>query len=124
VADLGLDTFPYGAHTTASDAVWAGVPLLTMAGASFASRVAASILRDAGLSEMITASADEYRRRAIALARNPEMLAAIRSGMRRRRAALALFDTALFTRRLESAYAMMYERYQSGQPPVSFTVPE
>lgn len=122
VADLALDTFPYGAHTTASDAVWAGVPLLTIAGASFASRAAASILTSAGLGELITASADEYFDRAIALARNPEALATIRNGLRERRRALPLFDTALFTRRLESAYAMMYERYQRGLPPASFTV--
>lgn len=122
-ADLALDTFPYGAHTTASDAVWTEVPLLTIAGASFASRVAASILTSAGLSGFVTASIDEYRDRAIALSRNREILAAIRNGMRERRAALSLFDTALFTRRLESAYATMYERYQSGLPPACFAVP-
>lgn len=122
VADLALDTFPYGAHTTASDAVWAGVPLLTMAGRSFASRVAASILRSAGLGGLIAASSDEYLNRAIALARDPEMLAAIRSGLHERRATMSLFDTALFTCRLEKAYMTMYERYQSGLPPASFTV--
>ncbi|MDE2477059.1 MAG: tetratricopeptide repeat protein, partial [Alphaproteobacteria bacterium] len=122
VADLALDTFPYGAHTTASDAVWAGVPLLTIAGASFASRVAASILTSAGLSGFVTASADEYLDRAISLARSRETPAAIRKDLRERRGAMSLFDTALFTRRLESAYTMMYERYQSGLPPACFTV--
>ena len=123
LADIALDTFPYGAHTTASDAIWAGVPLLTIAGASFASRVAASILTAAGLSELITDSAEEYLTRATALARNPEILTAIRGGLRARRATLPLFDTALFTRRLESAYAIMYERYRGGLLPASFTVP-
>lgn len=122
VADLALDTFPYGAHTTASDAVWAGVPLVTIAGASFASRVAASILTSAGLSGFVTASADEYLDRAISLARSRETFAAIRKDLRERRGAMSLFDTALITRRLESAYAMMYERYQSGLPPACFTV--
>lgn len=122
VADLALDTFPYGAHTTASDAVWAGVPLLTIAGASFASRVAASILTSAGTSGLIAASADDYLDRAVSLARSREALAAIRKDLRERRGAMSLFDTALFTRRLESAYAMMYERYRSGLPPACFTV--
>lgn len=123
-ADLALDTFPYGAHTTASNTVRAGVPLLTIAGASFASRVAASILTASGLSELIVTSAEEYLNRAIALGRNPEELAAIRGELRAKRAALPLFDTVLFTRRLERAYAMMYERSRTGLPPASFTVPE
>lgn len=122
VADLAVDTFPYGAHTTASDAVWAGVPLLTIAGESFASRVAASILTSAGLSGLVATSADEYFERAITLARDRQTLAEIRNGLRIRRATMPLFDTALFTRRLERAYLMMYERYQGGLPPASLTV--
>jgi predicted O-linked N-acetylglucosamine transferase (SPINDLY family) len=124
LADLALDTFPYGAHTTASDAVWRGVPLVTMYGASFAARVAASVLTTAGLRETVTHSAGEYERCALRLARDRASLAALREKLKTNRAHSRLFDTAAFTRALESAFASMYERHQRGLPPVSFSVPE
>jgi protein O-GlcNAc transferase len=114
-ADLFLDTFPYNAHATAMDALWAGVPLLTYAGESFASRVAASLLRTAGLPELIAATPEEYEDKSLALASSP-----IRLGELRRKLAgrgTALFDTERYTRDLEAAYQAIYERYQSGLPP-------
>lgn len=124
LADLALDTFPYGAHTTASDAMWAGLPLVTMRGASFAARVAASILTTAGLTETITNSLAEYERCAAALARDRTTLAALRDRLKSNRSRSRLFDTVSFTRHLESAFATMYERHQRGLPPSTFVVLE
>ena len=120
LADLFLDTFPYNAHSTASDALWAGVPVLTCQGESFASRVAASLLRAARMPELITQDFDTYQRIALQLARDPEALAAVRGKLRANRTTCALFDTARFTRNLEAAYEHMWRRAQSGQPPASF----
>jgi predicted O-linked N-acetylglucosamine transferase (SPINDLY family) len=115
VADLFLDTFPYNAHATAMDALWAGVPLLTYAGESFASRVAASLLCTAGLPEFVAGSAEQYEEKAVELAKNP-------TGIREARRKLAqrdtsLFDTDMYTRNIEAAYEAIYERFQSGLPP-------
>jgi predicted O-linked N-acetylglucosamine transferase (SPINDLY family) len=122
LADLHLDTFPYGAHTTASDALWAGAPILTRAGASFASRVCGSLLTTIGVPELITASAEDYEALAIRLARDKPMLAELRRRIAHGRAHSPLFDTARFCRHLETAYAAMVERSRSGQPPAEIDV--
>ena len=117
VADLFLDTLPSNAHTTASDALWAGLPVLTCMGHSFASRVAASLLKAMQLPELITASQDEYETTAIELATYPEKLHAIKEKIERNRLTTALFDTPRFTKHIESAFTQMYERYQADLPP-------
>ena len=122
-ADLFVDTLYYNAHTTAADALWAGVPVLTCPGATFASRVAGSLLGSVGLPELITGSLAEYEALALALARDPARLAALRTKLGRNRDVFPLFDTARFTRHLEAAYTTMWERAQRGEPPQSFTVP-
>ena len=122
LADLFLDTLPYGAHTTASDALWMGLPVLTCKGENFQGRVAASLLSAVGLPEMVTHSFAEYEARALELAGNPEALATIRAKLLQNRDTHALFDTVRFTRHLEAAYAVMVERYRNGEPSVSFAV--
>ncbi|MBS1188067.1 MAG: repeat-containing protein [Burkholderiaceae bacterium] len=122
VADLFLDTLPYNAHTTASDALWAGLPVLTCMGASFASRVAASLLTAVQLPEMIVQSQQEYVQRAIELASQPHRLAEIRRKLEHNRLTTPLFDTALFTTHIEAAYAAMLERYQADLPPEHIVV--
>lgn len=116
-ADLFLDTVPFNAHTTASDALWAGLPLLTIAGESIAARVAASLLNTLGLHELIAASAEEYEELAVALANDPQRLEALRSRLAAVRLESPLFDTVRFTRDIESAYATMIERCRQGLPP-------
>lgn len=116
-ADLFLDTLPYNAHTTAADALWAGLPVLTCPGATFAGRVAASMLQAVGLPELIAPSLDDYERLAIALAADRERLAEIRARLARNRLTKPLFDTALFTRRMEAAFTAMHARHQAGLPP-------
>jgi len=115
-ADLFLDTFYYNAHTTTSDALWAGLPVLTCLGNTFASRVAASLLNAIGLPELITFSRQEYEALALALAGNRDRLATIKEKLARNRAAYPLFNTALFTKHIEAAYSAMWERYQKGSP--------
>jgi predicted O-linked N-acetylglucosamine transferase (SPINDLY family) len=122
LADLFLDTLPYNAHSTAGEALWAGLPLLTCLGQSFQGRVAASLLYAIGLPELITTSLADYERRALELARDPQALAAIRQKLARNREFAPLFDTARFTRGLESIYATMRKRQRSGLPPESFSV--
>ncbi|MEQ1775930.1 MAG: tetratricopeptide repeat protein [Burkholderiales bacterium] len=122
LADLFLDTLPYNAHTTASDALWAGLPVLTCMGQTFAGRVAASLLHAVGLPELITGTLEEYEVLALKLARDPELLANIKSKLARHRTTHALFDTDRFRRHIEAAYIGMWERYQRGEPPQSFTV--
>jgi protein O-GlcNAc transferase len=121
-ADLFLDTLPYNAHTTASDALWAGLPVLTCIGESFAGRVAASLLRAIGLPELITTSLDDYEALALKLAGEPNLLASIRAKLASHRDNHALFDTARFTRHIEAAYTTMRERHQRGEPPQAFAV--
>jgi predicted O-linked N-acetylglucosamine transferase (SPINDLY family) len=123
LADLFLDTLPYNAHATASDALWAGLPLLTCAGRAFHSRVAASLLYAAGLPELVTNSLAQYEDVARSLATDPARLAALRAKLARQRDASPLFDTARMTRDLEAAYTAMWERNQIGEPPESFAVP-
>jgi len=117
LADLFLDTLPYNAHTTASDALWAGLPVLTQIGNAFAGRVAASLLNAIGLPELITHSREEYEALAIELALNGEKLKAIKEKLARNRLTTQLFDTSLYTKHLEAAYEAMYQRYKAGLPP-------
>ncbi|MBI2772629.1 MAG: tetratricopeptide repeat protein [Burkholderiales bacterium] len=122
LADLFLDTLPYNAHTTASDALWAGLPLLTCRGGAFAARVAASLLREAGLPELVTDSLAEYERKALELARSPQLLAALKLRVAQARETSTLFDTRQFARDIEAAYAQMWERHQQGLRPEDFLV--
>ena len=115
-ADLFLDSLPYCAHTTASDALWAGLPLITCRGETFAGRVAASLLTAAGLPDMIVESIEDYRSLALALARDPEPLAAIRARVAQARAS-ALFDTPAYVRALEDLYRRMHARRLADLPP-------
>jgi predicted O-linked N-acetylglucosamine transferase (SPINDLY family) len=122
LADLHLDTFPYGAHTTAADALWAGAPILTRAGASFASRVCGSLLMTIGVPELVTAGAEDYEALAVRLARDKPMLAELRRRIVHGRAHSPLFDTSRFCRSLETAYAAMVELGRSGKPPAEIDV--
>ena len=112
-ADLGLDCFPYGSHTTASDMLWAGVPLIALRGDTFASRVSSSIVTAAGLPELVTTSLESCFRLALRLATHPAELAHLRERVRTNRN-LALFDTRRFTRNLEAAYRSIWNRYATG----------
>ena len=122
LADLFLDTLPYNAHTTASDALWAGLPVVTCLGTTFAGRVAASLLNAIGLPELITHSLEEYEALALKLAKDGELLAGIKAKLARNRNTTPLFDTDRFRRHLEAAYVMMWERCQRGETPASFAV--
>lgn len=122
LADLFLDTLHYNAHSTAADALWARLPVLTCTGETFASRVAASMLRSVGLPELVTTSLADYETLALALARDPARLAALRSRLARNIGVEPLFDTRRFTRHIEVAFTTMWNRAQSGQPPSSFAV--
>jgi predicted O-linked N-acetylglucosamine transferase (SPINDLY family) len=124
LADLFLDTLPYNAHTTASDALWAGLPVVTRIGETFAGRVAASLLHAIGLTELITSTPQAYEALAIELATNAEKLTAIRRKLVSNRLTTPLFDTQLFTKHIEAAYAAMYERYQAGLPPDHIVIPK
>jgi protein O-GlcNAc transferase len=120
LADLVLDGFPYGAQTIASDALWAGVPLLTLLGKVFPGRVAASLLMALGLPELVTHSQEEYETLALELARQPARLAALREKLAQARTAAPLFDTRRTTRAIERAYRIMFEK----RTPESFVVPD
>ncbi|MSO97962.1 MAG: hypothetical protein EXR11_07060 [Rhodospirillaceae bacterium] len=121
-ADLLLDTLPICAHTTASDALWAGLPLVTCLGQTFAGRVAASLLAAAGLPELIARSVPEYEALALKLATDPAMLGAIKTKLAANRESCALFDTHRFRRHLEAAFVTMHERAQRGEAPTNFAV--
>jgi predicted O-linked N-acetylglucosamine transferase (SPINDLY family) len=124
VADLVLDTFPYTSHTTGSDALWAGCPLITMLGETFASRVAASLLRNVGLEELVATSFLQYEALALELARDRPRLAALRRRLRDGRDAAPLFDSPRFTRNLEAAYDRMWAQLAEGKAPRAFDVRE
>ena len=117
LADLFLDTLPYNAHTTASDALWSGLPVLTLVGNAFAGRVAASLLKAVDLPELITHSPEQYEALAIELALNNNRLQGIREKLAENRLTTPLFDTPRYTKHLEAAYESMYQRYQAGLPP-------
>jgi predicted O-linked N-acetylglucosamine transferase (SPINDLY family) len=117
LADLFLDTFPYNAHTTASDALWMGLPVLTRRGRSFASRVASSLLQAVGLPELVTDTPEAYEALAVALAQDPGRLAGLRTGLLARRPTAPLFDTPAMATHLESAYRWIAQRHQAGQAP-------
>jgi len=123
LGDLFLDTLPYNAHTTASDAFWMGLPLVTCPGETFPARVAASLLKAIGLPELIAPTLADYEEMARTLAQAPERLAAIRAKLVKNRDTEPMFDTPRFTRYLEAAYTGMHERHQAGRPPESFSVP-
>jgi protein O-GlcNAc transferase len=122
LADLFLDTLPYNAHTTASDALWAGLPLLTCQGTTFAGRVGASLLKAVGLPELVARSLGEYEALAFRLATNPAELKALRDKLARNRTTHPLFDTQRFCGNLETAYRRMWDTYQRGDLPASFEV--
>jgi len=124
LADLCLDTLPFNAGTTASDALWAGLPLVTCTGEAFASRMAASLLRAVGMPEMITDSTADYEALATKLAADPDLMASTRTKLARNRLSQPLFDTALFTRQLEAAYVAAHERAQAGLPPDEIFAPQ
>jgi len=115
--DLMLDTWPYNAHTTASDALWAGVPLVTCAGSTFASRVAGGLLLAAGLPEAVTTTPEAYRALALSLARDPSCLADLRMRFASSRRAAALFNVVAYTGALEAMYARMWARHEAGLAP-------
>ena len=124
LADLFLDTLPYNAHTTASDALWAGLPVLTCTGNTFAGRVASSLLTAIGLPELITHNLADYEALALHLARNPDELATIKHKLRQNRLTQPLFDTTLFCRQIEAAYETMWQKQQRGEAIASFKVIE
>ena len=122
LADLMLDSLPYNAHTTAADALWAGLPLVTCLGQGFAGRVAGSLLHAVGLPELVTETPAEYEALALALARDPARLAALRARLDDNRKTAPLFDTARYCRHLERAYTAMQQRAARGEKPESFAV--
>ena len=122
LADLFLDTLPYNAHTTTSDALWAGLPVLTARGESFAGRVAASLLTAAGLPELITDNLSDYETLALKLAQSPELLGVYRKRLAEGRDSCALFDSERFRGNIEAAYTSMWQRAEAGLPPESFSV--
>jgi protein O-GlcNAc transferase len=122
LADLFLDAFPFNAHATASDALWAGCPVLTLAGQTFVSRVTGSLLRTLGLPELITTSFEEYSAMALRLARDPDMLAELRTRLAANRLTSPVFDAGPIVRNLEQAYRTMLEVHASGAPPRPITV--
>jgi predicted O-linked N-acetylglucosamine transferase (SPINDLY family) len=122
LADLFLDTLPYNAHTTASDALWVGLPVVTCLGATFAARVAASVLQAVGLPDLVTVSLADYEALALRLAREPGMLAEIKARLQHQRDTHPLFDTPRYARHIEAAYATMWEIWQRGEAPHSFSV--
>jgi protein O-GlcNAc transferase len=123
LADLFLDTLPYNAHTTGSDALWAGVPVLTCRGNTFAGRVGASLLYAVRLPELITTSLDAYEDKAIGLAQDPEKLGNIKRKLAEHRLRTPLFDTELFTKHMERAYSAMYDRYRAALGPDHIDIP-
>jgi protein O-GlcNAc transferase len=123
LAGLFLDTLPYNAHTTACDALWAGVPVVTCCGGAFAGRVAASLLHAVGLPDLVTHSLHDYETLARRLASEKSVLSEFRSALERNRFTAPLFDIDQVRRGLEVAYTQMWEIWQRGEKPQSFAVP-
>jgi predicted O-linked N-acetylglucosamine transferase (SPINDLY family) len=122
-ADLFLDCFTCNAHATASDALWAGVPVLTVPGAGFAARVGASLAQAIGLPELIASTRDDYEHLALALATDSARLADVRGRLERNRTVAPLFDSARFTRHIESAFELAFDRHRNGLEPAQIEVP-
>src|SRR5205085_10161348 len=122
LADLFLDTLPYNAHTTANDALRAGLPVLTCAGATFAGRVAGSQLQAIGLTDLITASLADYEKLALQLAREPARLAEVRRQLAHNRLQMPLFDMARYARDIEAAFIRMWDHWCMGEPPAPFSL--
>jgi predicted O-linked N-acetylglucosamine transferase (SPINDLY family) len=123
LADLSLDTLPFNGGATTSDALWAGVPVVTCSGQSFAARMSGSLLRALGMPELATGSLQDYERVALGLAQEPQRLAELRAVLEQKRASSAFFDTRRFCRHLEAAFATMVERRRRGLAPETFKVP-
>jgi predicted O-linked N-acetylglucosamine transferase (SPINDLY family) len=122
LADLFLDTLPYNAHTTASDALWAGLPVLTCLGETFPGRVAASLLQAVGLPELVSRNLEEYEQLALRLVREKELLTASKAKLAQNRKTYALFDPKRFARHIEAAYTTMWETWRRGELPKAFAV--
>lgn len=122
LADVFLDTLPFNAGTTASDALWAGVPVVTRPGEAFAARMGASLLHALGMPELIAETAEAYVALAVRLGRDPQFLAATKAKLAANRATQPLFDTARFRRHIEAAYVAMWQRVQRGEPPDHLTI--
>ena len=117
LADLFLDTFPYGAHTTAADALWMGTPVLTLPGSSFASRVCSSLVSAAGIGELICIDLGAYTAKAVELGRNPKALDGLKQKLAAERGSCLLFNTPLLVEKLEDLYRGMWDDYKSGSLP-------
>ena len=124
LADLALDTRICGGHTTTSDALWAGVPVVTMLGAHFPSRIPASLLAAVGLEELVTHGLEDYEALALGLSRNPGELRELKAKLARNRLSEPLFDTPRFVANLERAYRRMWEKHLSGEAPSGIEVIE
>jgi predicted O-linked N-acetylglucosamine transferase (SPINDLY family) len=124
LADLFLDTSPYSAHTTCSDALFLGLPVLSFYGPTFPAHVAVSLLNAVGMSDLATQSLGEYEARALFLARNRDELQHVKAKLMQNREGFPLFNTARFTRNLEQAYREMLALHDQGMPPRSFAVEE
>lgn len=122
-ADVALDTFPYSGHTTTSDCLWAGVPVVALKGSNFASRVSESLLSAIGLADLVAPDEDAFVDAAVTIARSPLRRKALKARIEQNRVRLPLFDTERFTRHLERAFEMMVERAAQGRPPQAFDVP-
>src|SRR6185312_13958689 len=115
---------PYNAHTTASDALWAGVPLITCRGTAFPGRVATSLLHALGLPELVTEDLDTYEALAVTLAGDAARLGSLREKLRRNRFSAPLFDTVQYCRNLEEAYRIMLAMWEKGRTAQGFAVPD
>ena len=123
LADLFLDTFNYNAHTTASDALWAGLPVVTKSGQGFAARVAGSLLNAIGLPELVTTTEKDYENLVLQLATNPTKLAKVKETLAANRLTQPLFNTELYTKHLENGYQQAYQYYFDNKPPQTIIVP-
>jgi predicted O-linked N-acetylglucosamine transferase (SPINDLY family) len=122
LADLFLDTLPYNAHTTASDALWTGLPVVTRCGSSFPGRVATSLLRAIGMPDLVTHDLESYERLALRIASDPELLRQLRERLRANRLSWPLFNADRYRQHIESAYVRMWECWQRGEKPSSFRI--
>lgn len=116
LADLFLDTFPYNGHTTVSDALWSGLPVLTLCGKSYASRVATSILKNLNMPELTTNSKYEYKSSAIELAKNENQLSILKEKLNENKLSSSVFDSTFFTKKIESAYKVAFLNYLNNLP--------